>query len=60
MLILRIVGVLTVIAIGVNLLLWLFTADQRYLRWSWQIARVALIFALAVMLLLMAERLILI
>jgi hypothetical protein len=60
MLILRIIGVLAVIAIGVNLLLWLFTANRRYLQWSWNIGRAALVFALAVMVLFMAERLILI
>ena len=58
MLLLRIVGILTAIAIGSGIIAWLFTGDRRYLALSGRIAKVALIFAVLVMALLMAERLI--
>lgn len=58
MLLLRIVGLLAVIAIGAGILAYLFTRDRRYLGLSWRIARYALIFALALFALLAFERLI--
>ena len=58
MLLLRIVGMLTAIAIGSGLVAWLFTRDRRYLVLSGRIAKAALIFALVVLVLMTAERLI--
>ena len=58
MLLLRIVGILTAIAIGSGLLAWLFTRDRRYLVLSGRVAKVALIFVLVVLVLMAAERLI--
>ena len=58
MLLLRIVGILTAITIGRGLVAWLFTRDRRYLVLSGRVAKVALIFSLVVLVLMMAERLI--
>ena len=58
MLLLRIVGMLTAITIGSALLAWLFTRDRRYLVLSGRVAKVALIFVLVVLVLIAADRLI--
>ncbi len=58
MLLLRIVAILTVIAIGSGILAFLFTHDQRYLRLAGRIVKYALIFAAAVLALFALERLI--
>jgi hypothetical protein len=60
MLLLRIVGLLAVIAIGAGILAYLFTRDRRYLGLSWRIAKYSLVFALALFALLAFERLIVI
>ncbi|OHC67896.1 MAG: hypothetical protein A2045_04555 [Rhodocyclales bacterium GWA2_65_20] len=58
MLLLRIVGMLTVITIGSGLVAWLFTRDRRYLVLSARVAKAALVFVLLVLVLMAAERLI--
>lgn len=58
MLLLRIVGLLAVIAIGTGMLAFLFTRERRYLSLSWLIAKYALLFVLALFALLAFERLI--
>ena len=58
MLLLRIVAILTMIAIGSGILAFLFTRDQRYLRLSGRITKYALIFAAVVLALFALERLI--
>jgi hypothetical protein len=58
MLLLRIIGILAVIAIGAGILAYLFTGDRRYLGLSGRIAKYALILALALFVLLAFERLI--
>ena len=58
MFVLRFVGILTAIAIGSGLLAWLFTRDRRYLVLSGRVAKAALIFVLVVLVLIAAERLI--
>ncbi|MCM2290647.1 MAG: hypothetical protein NDI67_16610 [Sulfuritalea sp.] len=58
MLLLRIVGILTAITIGSGILAWLITRDRRYLVLSVRVAVGALIFSLAVLVLMAAERLI--
>ncbi len=58
MFLLRIVGVLTAIAIGAGIVAFLFTQDRRYLQLSLRIAKYALIFALVFMGLLTLERVI--
>ncbi len=56
MLILRIVGMLTVIAIGAGIVAYLFSRDKRYLRLAGRIAKYALIFVLIVLALMFLER----
>jgi hypothetical protein len=58
MLLLRIVGILAVIAIGAGIVAYLLTGDRKYIGFSWRITRYSLAFALAVFVLLAAERLI--
>jgi len=58
MLLLRIVAMLTVIAIGSGILAFLFTRDQRYLRLAGRITKYALVFAAVVLALFALERLI--
>lgn len=58
MLLLRIVGILTAITIGSGIFAWLITRDRRYLVLSGRVAVGALIFTLAVLVLMAAERLI--
>lgn len=57
MLLLRIVGILAVIAIGAGIVAYLFTRDRRYLGLSWRIAKYGLIFVLLLFALLAFERL---
>ena len=58
MLLLRIVGILTAITIGSGIVAWLFTHDRRYLLLSGRVAKAALVFSLVVLVLMAAERLI--
>jgi hypothetical protein len=58
MLLLRIVGILLAITIGSCLVAWLFTRDRRYLVLAVRVAKAALLFALLVLVLMAAERLI--
>jgi hypothetical protein len=58
MLLLRIVGMLTLITIGSGIVAWLVTHDRRYLVLSGRVAKWALIFTLVVLVLMAAERLI--
>jgi hypothetical protein len=58
MFLLRIIGILTLITIGSGIVAWLVTRDRRYLVLSGRVAKWALIFTLAVLVLMMAERLI--
>jgi hypothetical protein len=57
MLILRILGALLVITIGVSLTVYLMTKDRRWLRFSWQILKFGLIMILIFIALLALERL---
>jgi hypothetical protein len=56
MLMLRIVGLLTVIIIGAGIVSYLFRGDSRYLRLSGRVAKYALIFALILLALMALER----
>ena len=58
MLLLRIVGIRLAISIASGLVAWLFTRDRRYLVLSARVAKAALFFALLVLALMAAERLI--
>lgn len=56
MLLLRIVGALTVIAIGAGIVAYLATGEKRYLLLAGRIARYALYFALGTLALMFLER----
>lgn len=56
MLLLRIAGILTAIAIGSGILVFLFTGERRYLRLAGRVAKYALIFLFVVLSLLFLER----
>ncbi|MFH1870073.1 MAG: hypothetical protein ABIK82_07045 [Pseudomonadota bacterium] len=58
MLLLRIIGILVAITIGSGIVAWLFTRDRRYLVLSGRVALGALILALVILVLMAAERLI--
>jgi hypothetical protein len=58
MLLLRVVAVLTAIAIGAGIVAYLFSGEKRYLGLSARIAKYALIFALVVLALMFLERVI--
>ena len=53
---LRLLAVLTVIAVAGGVLAFVFTRDARYLRFAWRLFRYALIVALLVFALLILER----
>jgi hypothetical protein len=56
-LILRILGLATAVALGVTVLLWAMTGERKWLRLAWRLFRYA-VFAIALVLLLfLAERL---
>ncbi len=58
MLLLRVVGLLTAIAVGAGIVAYLFSGDKRYLRLAGRIAKYALIFVLVVLALMFLERVI--
>ncbi|RPJ48486.1 MAG: hypothetical protein EHM16_02310 [Betaproteobacteria bacterium] len=60
MLLLRLVGILALISIGVSLALYVVTRDRRYLRLAWRIFLVMLAFVLLLMAFYAAERLLLV
>lgn len=57
MLVVRILGVLVAIAIGACIVLWLLTNDRKWLRYAWNLFRVALVLLVGFLLLLFGERL---
>ena len=57
MLLVRIVGLLAVIALGVCVATWLATGDRRWLRFAWQLFKVALAVVVLFLVLLFGERL---
>jgi ABC-type dipeptide/oligopeptide/nickel transport system permease component len=56
-LVIRILGLLVAIAVGVSLLLWLGTGDRKWLRYAWNLFRVALVAVAVFLVLLFGERL---
>jgi hypothetical protein len=56
-LVFRIGGVLVAIALGACVVLWLATGDRKWLRYAWRILQVALVLVAGFLLLLFAERL---
>jgi hypothetical protein len=60
MLVLRILGALLVIVIGVSVALYLVTKDQRLLRFTWQVVKLGFIILLIFLALLVLERLVIV
>lgn len=58
MFLLRLLGLLVALAIGAGIAAWLFTGDKRYLRLAARLGKAALAFVLLVLVLMAAERLI--
>jgi len=59
-LLVRILGLATAVALGVSVLLWAFTGERRWLRFAWRIFRYAVFVVLLILLLFFAERLLVI
>ena len=57
MLVVRIVGLLVAIALGVCVLLWLVTGERRWLLYAWTLFKVALVLVAIFLVLLFGERL---
>lgn len=57
MLLIRVLGLATAVALGVSVLLWAFTGERRWLRFAWRIFRYAVFVILLILLLFFAERL---
>jgi hypothetical protein len=58
--VLRLLGVLSLLAVVVAFGLFLYTRNRRYLTWAWRVFQFALVFVIAVMLLYVLERLVLV
>jgi hypothetical protein len=56
MLILRLLGLLAVIAVGGSIVLWLVTGDPRYRGWAWRAFRIALVVLFLILALFALER----
>lgn len=60
MVLVRLLGFLFLIVIGLCLILFLFTQDRRYLKWGWQVFRLGVIFAMIFAAFYVLERIIMI
>jgi hypothetical protein len=60
MLVLRLVGLLVLIAIAGSIALYLFTRNRRYLAFAWRVFQFAFVFLLVFMALYVLERLVLV
>jgi hypothetical protein len=60
MLVLRLVGILALIAIVGSIALYLFTRNRRYLTFAWRVFQFAIVFLLAFLALYVLERLVLV
>lgn len=56
MLLLRLVGILALVTIGVSFVLYAVSRDRRYLRFAWRVFLGTLLFAVLLMLFYAAER----
>ena len=57
MLLARLIGLATAVALGCSVLLWAFTGERKWLRLAWRLFRYAVFVVLLVLLLFLAERL---
>lgn len=60
MVLIRFVVFLLVIAVGASLVVYLFTRDPRYLRFTWQVFKFGVVFLLVALALFVLERLVLV
>jgi len=60
MVVLRLIGILVLIAIVGSIALYLFTRDRRYLTFAWRVFQFALVFLLVFLALYVLERLVLV
>jgi cell division protein FtsW (lipid II flippase) len=56
-LLVRILGLLVAVALGVCVLMYVMTGERRYLRYAWQVFKYALFLFVLILLLLFGERL---
>lgn len=59
MVLLRLIGILAVIAISLGLVLYLFTRNRRYLTFAWRVFQFGIVFAMVFMAFYVLERLVL-
>lgn len=57
MLLVRIIGFATAIALGVLVLMWTFTGERKWLVYAWRVFKYAVFVILLILLLLLGERL---
>ena len=57
MLLLRIIGLLSAIALGTSVLLWLMTGERKWLTFAWRVFSVVVFVVLLILLLFLGERL---
>jgi hypothetical protein len=57
MLLIRVIGLLAAIGLGVSVLLYMLTGDRKYLRFAWRLFRYSLFVVVLILLLFLAERL---
>lgn len=60
MIVLRLVGVLVLITLGLAFALYLFTRDRRYLNFAWRVFQFAVVLLAVLMALYVLERLVLV
>jgi hypothetical protein len=58
--VLRLVGALVLITLGVSAVLYLFTRNRRYLTFAWRVLQFAFVFLIAFLALFVLERVVLI
>lgn len=60
MVVLRLIGILLLITIGLGVVLYLFTRNRRYLTFAWRVFQFAVVFLMVFMALYVLERLVLV
>jgi hypothetical protein len=58
--VLRLIGILALITIGLGVVLYLFTRNRRYLTFAWRVFQFAVVFLMVFMALYVLERLVLV
>ena len=60
MFVLRLIGLLLIIAFGASIAVYLFTRDRRYIRFAGQLAKYAIVLAIIALLFMLFERLVMV